>query len=46
VPSDGPGERVVKLTYNTVLFGGMVAVGLMFIAYAVGLHVGKGSVTP
>ena len=43
-PSDGPGERVVKLTYNTVLFGGMVAVGLMFIAYAVGLHVGKGSV--
>jgi hypothetical protein len=45
-PSDGPGERVVKLTYNTVLFGGMVAVGLMFIAYAVGLHVGKGSVAP
>jgi hypothetical protein len=43
-PSDGPGERVVKLTYNTVLFGGMVAVGLMFIAYAVGLHVGKSSV--
>jgi hypothetical protein len=45
-PSDGPGERVVKLTYNTVLFGGMVAVGLMFIAYAVGLHVGKGSAAP
>jgi hypothetical protein len=43
-PSAGPGERVVKLTYNTALFGGMVAVGLMFIAYAVGLHVGKGSV--
>jgi len=40
----GPGERVVKLTYNTVLFGGMVVVGLLFIAYAVGLHVGKGAV--
>ena len=40
-PSKGPGERVVKLTYNTVLFGGMVSVGLLFIAYAVGLHVGK-----
>jgi hypothetical protein len=42
-PSEGPGERVFKLTYNSALFGGMVAVGLMFIAYAVGLHVGKGS---
>lgn len=40
-PSKGPGERVVKLTYNTALFAGMVAVGLLFIAYAVGLHVGK-----
>jgi len=40
----GPGERVVKLTYNTALFGGMVAVGLLFIAYAVGLHVGKSAV--
>jgi hypothetical protein len=37
----GPGERVIKLTYNTALFGSMVAVGLLFIAYAVGLHVGK-----
>jgi len=42
-PAKGPGERVVKLTYNTVLFGGMVAVGLLFVAYAVGLHVGKGN---
>lgn len=37
----GPGERVVRLTYNTALFGGMVAVGLLFVSYAVGLHVGK-----
>lgn len=42
-PSKGPGERVVRLTYNTALFGGMIAVGLLFIAYAVGLHVGKGN---
>jgi hypothetical protein len=40
-PSKGPGERVVKLTYNTALFSGMIVVGLLFIAYAVGLHVGK-----
>jgi hypothetical protein len=37
----GPGERVVRLTYNTAAFSGMVAVGLLFVAYAVGLHVGK-----
>ncbi|HLY72555.1 MAG TPA: hypothetical protein VKU80_00420 [Planctomycetota bacterium] len=37
----GPGEGVLKLTYNTALFGGMIAVGLLFIAYAIGLHVGK-----
>lgn len=40
-PAKGLGERVVKLTYNTVLFGGMVAVGLLFVSYAVGLHVGR-----
>lgn len=40
----GPGERVFKVTYNTALFSGMVVVGLLFIAYAVGLHVGKASV--
>src|SRR5205085_10466525 len=44
VPADpGPGGRMVMLTYNTVLFGGMVVVGLLFMAYAIGLHVGKGS---
>ncbi len=40
-PTKGPGERVIKLTYNTALFSGMITVGLLFIAYAVGLHVGK-----
>jgi hypothetical protein len=43
-PSKGPGERVVKLTYNNVLFGSMIGVGLLFISYAVGLHVGKSGV--
>lgn len=46
VADPGPGERVVRVTYNSALFGGMIAVGLMFIAYAVGLHVGKSSVAP
>jgi hypothetical protein len=46
IAGPGPGERVFKLTYNSALFGGMIAVGLMFIAYAVGLHVGKSSVAP
>lgn len=40
----GPGERVVRITLNTALFGGMVVVGLLFISYAVGLHLGKSSV--
>lgn len=40
-PPKGPGERVVRLTYNTVLFGGLITVGLLFISYAVGLHAGK-----
>ncbi|HLY12464.1 MAG TPA: hypothetical protein VKW04_24385 [Planctomycetota bacterium] len=42
-PARGLGERVIALSYNTVLFGGMVLVGLLFISYAVGLHVGKNS---
>jgi hypothetical protein len=44
VPAKGPGERMIKLTYNTALFAGMVVVGLLFVAYAVGLHVGKSHV--
>lgn len=43
-PAKGPGERVIKLTYNTALFSGMIVVGLLFIAYAIGLHKGKTSV--
>lgn len=42
VADPGPGARAVTVTFNTILFGGMVVVGLLFIAYAIGLHVGKG----
>lgn len=37
----GPGERVVRVTYNTMAFAGLVTVGLVFIAYALGLQAGK-----
>ncbi|HXX94579.1 MAG TPA: hypothetical protein VEN81_13170, partial [Planctomycetota bacterium] len=36
----GPGERVLRLTYNTVAFALLVVVGLLFVAYAVGVKVG------
>jgi hypothetical protein len=44
-PMKGPGERVVRLTYNTVLFSGLIVAGLLFISYAVGLHAGKSAAT-
>lgn len=37
----GPGEKVVRLTYNTMAFACLVGVGLVFIAYALGLQAGK-----
>jgi hypothetical protein len=37
----GPGERVFKLTYNTAAFGLLVGVGLLFVAYAIGVKVGR-----
>jgi len=47
-PGQGPGERVLRLTYNTAVFAGLIAVGLLFIAYAVGVKSGraKASETP
>jgi hypothetical protein len=41
-PAKGPGERVLRLTCNTAAFAGLVIVGLVFLAYAVGLKVGRG----
>lgn len=40
-PSAGPGERVLRMTYNTIAFAALVGVGLMFVAYAVGVKVGR-----
>lgn len=42
-PEAGPGlgERVVKLTYNTLAFAALVGVGLLFVAYALGVKVGR-----
>jgi hypothetical protein len=40
----GPGERVLKVTYNTAVFAVLVVVGVVFIAYALGLRTGRASV--
>jgi hypothetical protein len=45
-PADGPGERVLRLTYNTVAFAGLVAVGLLFVAYALGARSGRQRAEP
>lgn len=37
----GWGERSVTLTYNTLAFGALVGVGLLFVAYAVGVKAGR-----
>jgi hypothetical protein len=37
----GPGERSLKLTYNTVLFGGLVAIGALFLAFTLGVRTGR-----
>jgi hypothetical protein len=40
-PPAGPGERVLRVTYNTLVFAGLVGVGLFFIAYALGVKSGR-----
>jgi hypothetical protein len=40
-PVAGPGERVLRLTYNTAAFSALVGIGLLFVAYAVGVKVGR-----
>ncbi len=39
--SAGPGERTARLTWNTVAFAALVVVGLIFVAYAVGVSSGR-----
>lgn len=41
VETAGPGERVLRVTYNSAAFAVLVAVGLVFVAYAVGLRSGR-----
>jgi len=40
-PAAGPGERVLRLTYNTAAFAALVVLGLLFVAYAIGVKAGK-----
>jgi hypothetical protein len=37
----GPGERVLRLTYNTAAFAALVVLGLVFVAYAIGVQTGR-----
>ena len=41
-PSRGPGERIIRLTYNTAAFAALVVIGLVFCAYALGVQAGRG----
>jgi hypothetical protein len=40
-PFAGPGERVLRLSYNNAVFAGLVVIGLLFVAYAIGVQAGK-----
>ncbi len=40
-PPKGPGERIFRLTYNTAVFAGLVVLGLVFVAYAIGVQSGR-----
>lgn len=40
-PAKGPGERVLRLTYNTVAFLTLVGIGLLFVAYSLGVRAGR-----
>jgi hypothetical protein len=42
-PVSSPGERMVRLTWNTAAFLGLVIVGLLSIAYALGVRAGRAS---
>ena len=40
-PEPGPGERTIRLSYNNAAFASLVVVGLLFVAYALGVQGGK-----
>lgn len=39
--SSGPGERSLRVTYNTALFGGLVVLGALFLAFTLGVRTGR-----
>jgi hypothetical protein len=39
--TSGPGERALRVTYNTLLFGGLVALGVVFLAFTLGVRTGR-----
>lgn len=39
--TSGPGDRILRLSYNSAIFVGLVALGIVFLAYAIGLRVGR-----
>lgn len=41
----GEGERTLTVTYNTALFSGLITLGLLFIAYSLGVQRGKSTST-
>ncbi len=41
-----PGDRVLKLTYNTLGFGALIGLALVFAAYSIGMRAGRGSAAP
>jgi hypothetical protein len=36
-----PGERAVRVTYNTLLFSGLVALGIVILAFTLGVRTGR-----
>lgn len=40
-PSGGFGERTLTVSFNTAIFAGIVALGVVFLAYAIGVRSGK-----
>lgn len=37
----GPGERSLRVTFNTLLFGGLVVLGAVFLAFTIGVRTGR-----
>ncbi len=40
-PAKGPGERVLRITYNTAAFLSLIGIGLLFVAYSLGVRAGR-----